>query len=155
MPEHISRVMLQELLAEVNRESRNYPQAISKTGTNSNTINNQSVSLDVDISEKQILQVKGDTLIAADGTHAKLYNPLPGINWSCTGVADTNGVFTLNTPLTALILTFGDNNYCLGVTGDTEEFEVKINIDEQEITVNQDYINISYERLVEQGVERK
>lgn len=157
MPNHVTRTMLQEKLAEVNRESRTYPTTISKTtrSTNNNQVGNQAVQTEITLVEKTIEKVQGDTMIAVDGTKAKLFNPIPGMKWKCTGVAGSDGTFTLEQQLTGLFLTVGNTSYCLGVTGDTKEFEVSINVDEQEITLNQNYINISYDRLVEQGVERR
>ena len=149
--------MLQEKLAEVNRESRTYPTTISKTtrSTNNNQVGNQTVQTEITLVEKTIEKVQGDTMIAVDGTKAKLFNPIPGMKWKCTGVASSDGTFALEQQLTGLFLTVGNTSYCLGVNGDTKEFEVSINVDEQEITLNQNYINISYDRLVEQGVERR
>ena len=149
--------MLQEKLAEVNRESRNYPTTISRTtrSVNNNPVGNQTIQTEITLVEKTITQVQNDTMIAVDGTKAKLFNPIPGLKWKCTGVASSDGTFTLEQPLTGLFLTVGNNSYCLGVNGDTKEFEVSIDVDEQEITLNQNYINISYDRLVEQGVERR
>ena len=149
--------MLQEKLAEVNRESRTYPTTINRTtrSTNNNSVGNQTVQTEITLVEKTIEKVQGDTMIAVDGTKAKLFNPIPGMKWKCTGVASSDGTFTLEQQLTGLFLTVGNTSYCLGVNGDTKEFEVQINVDEQEITLNQNFINLSYERLVEQGVERK
>lgn len=157
MPNHVTRTMLQEKLAEVNRESRTYPTTINRTtrSTNNNSVGNQTVQTEITLVEKTIEKVQGDTMIAVDGTKAKLFNPIPGMKWKCTGVASSDGTFTLEQQLTGLFLTVGNTSYCLGVNGDTKEFEVQINVDEQEITLNQNFINLSYERLVEQGVERK
>ena len=153
----MTRTMLQEKLAEVNRESRTYPTTINRTtrSTNNNSVGNQTVQTEITLVEKTIEKVQGDTMIAVDGTKAKLFNPIPGMKWKCTGVASSDGTFTLEQQLTGLFLTIGNTSYCLGVNGDTKEFEVQINVDEQEITLNQNFINLSYERLVEQGVERK
>ena len=153
----MTRTMLQEKLAEVNRESRTYPTTINRTtrSTNNNSVGNQTVQTEITLVEKTIEKVQGDTMIAVDGTKAKLFNPIPGMKWKCTGVASSDGTFTLEQQLTGLFLTVGNTSYCLGVNGDTKEFEVQINVDEQEITLNQNFINLSYERLVEQGVERK
>ena len=157
MPNHVTRTMLQEKLAEVNRESRTYPTTINRTtrSTNNNSVGNQTVQTEITLVEKTIEKVQGDTMIAVDGTKAKLFNPIPGMKWKCTGVASSDGTFVLEQQLTGLFLTVGNTSYCLGVNGDTKEFEVQINVDEQEITLNQNFINLSYERLVEQGVERK
>ena len=153
----MTRTMLQEKLAEVNRESRTYPTTINRTtrSTNNNSVGNQTVQTEITLVEKTIEKVQGDTMITVDGTKAKLFNPIPGMKWKCTGVASSDGTFTLEQQLTGLFLTVGNTSYCLGVNGDTKEFEVQINVDEQEITLNQNFINLSYERLVEQGVERK
>lgn len=145
----ITNYMLQKKLAEVNVESRIGAVALQNK---SNTSASQEVG-SWNIVEKKITQVQGDKMIAEDGTKAKLYNPMPGLKWYSRGVTGNQGLIALEKPLTGLFLTDGETSYCLGVTGDTSEFEVVIQIGNTEIRVSDLYLSMKSQLTVKNGLE--
>lgn len=107
------------------------------------------------IQEKLVTKVVGSTLICNDGTEAELVSPVPCMYWKCLAAADDTGVATLSNPIGALIVTSDEINYCLGLIGTSDEFEVRISIGSNEIRCNKDYININANHLVFNGLEYK
>jgi len=146
----ITPYMLQKKLAEVNVESRIGAVALQN---NANTTGNQEVNGGWNLLEKEITQVQGDKMVTKDGVKAKLFNPMPGIKWYCRGVTGSQGLIALEKPLTGLFLTDGETSYCLGVTGDTSEFEVVIQIGNTEIRVSDLYLSMKSQLTVKNGLE--
>lgn len=146
----ITNYMLQKKLAEVNVESR--IGAVTLQNSQNTTTGNQEVGM-WNIVEKQITQVQGDKMITQDGIKAKLYNPMPGMKWYCRGVTGSQGLIALEKPLTGLFLTDGETSYCLGVNGDTDEFEVVIQVGKTEIRVSDLYLSMQSSLTVKNGLE--
>lgn len=146
----ITNYMLQKKLAEVNVESR--IGAVALQNSQNTTTGNQEVGM-WNIVEKQITQVQGDKMITQDGIKAKLYNPMPGMKWYCRGVTGSQGLIALEKPLTGLFLTDGETSYCLGVNGDTDEFEVVIQVGKTEIRVSDLYLSMQSQLTVKNGLE--
>ena len=147
----ITPYMLQKKLAEVNVESRIGAVALqNKSNTN---LGNQEVAGGWNLVEKQITQVQGDKMVTKDGIKAKLYNPMPGMKWYCRGVTGSQGFIALEKPLTGLFLTDGETSYCLGVNGDTDEFEVVIQVGKTEIRVSDLYLSMKSSLTVKNGLE--
>lgn len=146
----ITNYMLQKKLAEVNVESR--IGAVALQNSQNTTTGNQEVGM-WNIVEKQITQVQGDKMITQDGIKAKLYNPMPGMKWYCRGVTGSQGLIALEKPLTGLFITDGETSYCLGVNGDTDEFEVVIQVGKTEIRVSDLYLSMQSQLTVKNGLE--
>ena len=65
------------------------------------------------------------------------------------------GIIALEKPLTGLILSDGSSSYCLGVLGDTSEFELLFKVGENEIRINDLFINLNTQLLVKNGLEQE
>lgn len=157
MADHITRYMLKQQIAQVNRESLLGTGSLtspSSTSTNNNPINIGDVKTNISISEKRITKIKGDIMIAADGTEAKLFSPIPGISYECRGAIAANGITSLEKELTGLFLRVDNTSYCLGVSGATNEFDIKIQVDTNLFEINRDFINMKYNHLIKNGVEK-
>ena len=107
------------------------------------------------IQEKVVTKVVGSTLICKDGTEAELVSPMPCMYWKCLTTADKNGVATLSNPIGALIVTSDEINYCLGLIGTSDEFEIRLQVGDNEIRMNKTFINITGNHLVINGLEYK
>lgn len=107
------------------------------------------------ITEKEINGVQNDMMLCTDGTKAKLYSPLPGIKWRCTNAVGSQGLIALEKTLKGLILNDGTTNYCLGVSGDTSEFELLLKVGKNEIRINDLFINLNTKLLVKNGLEQE
>lgn len=103
--------------------------------------------------EQEITKVINNTVITSDNVKAKLYNPLPCFFWKCIGVANNDGVIILEKPIRGLFLSDGEDTVCLGVDGDTNEFELRIVVGENEIRVNETFLNIVTKHLIINGLE--
>ena len=145
----VTNHMVRKLLADVSIETRNGVRGISSIQpSDGDTIGS------VFVNEKKITKVHGDFLVAEDGTKAKLLAPFPCFKWVCLGVTNNTGWIVLNKPFKALILSDGENNYCLGVDGVTDEFELTIEVGKNKISINNQFINIQAEHEIKNGVER-
>lgn len=146
----ITNHMLRKKLAEVNVESRIGAVAL-QTGKTGTAQDNGLLTL----IEKKITKVQGDKMITDDGIKAKLYFPIPGVKWVCRGVTGSAGVVSLEKPLTGLFIGDGETWYCLGVDGDTKEFEVLLKVGDTEIRISDLFINFKAKLCVKNGVEAK
>lgn len=153
MARNITPYMLKKQLHIVNQESQ-IIRGIS-TSTANNTVNNAEDKHGVDLVQKKVTQVQGDTLIAEDGSKAHLLSPIPGMAWTCLGVATNTGLVTLEKPFQAYFLTDGVDTVCLGVTGLTDEFELSFKAGDSEVRVNREFVNIKTKHLIKNGVEQK
>lgn len=148
MPELVTNHMLRKQLARMSRETRN-----GVVGISSNTSTDGDTPVPVTLTEKTIDRVQLDEFIAEDGTRGKLYNPIPGVYWSCTTTPSPNGLTHLNNKLKGLFLSDGSNTYLLGVSGDTSEFEILIKSGENEIRLNEFFLSLKAGMYVANGVE--
>jgi hypothetical protein len=105
--------------------------------------------------EKVVTKVSGNTLICEDGTEATLVSPLPCLFWRCINTPDDKGVATLRKPVGALIITSNEINYCLGIIGESSEFEVFIRVGRSHLKVNSHFISLMSKHLVLNGIEEK
>jgi len=147
--------MLRKQLNMMQQQSQTIRGISTNTGTNYNTGNNNSQENKVSLVTKNITQVLGDTLIADDGSKARLLSPIPGMSYTCLGVANNQGVISLEKPLQAVFLSDGVDTVCLGVTGLTDEFELVYTAGENEIRINKEFVNIKTKHLIKNGVEVK
>ena len=143
---------LRKKLAEVQLESRIGIRGIT---TGSGQIQGGDVNPDVSFTEKRINRVQGEDMIAVDGTRGKLFMPMPGLKWKCRGVASQDGLIWLEKELTGLFVTSGNTSYCIGVWGDTNEFEVLLQVGSNEIRVNDLFVNLNTSMLVKNGLEER
>lgn len=141
----ITNYSLQKKLSEVNRHVNRIT-----SGTSSSTGTSDEGTI---FMEKTITKVKDNKLICEDGTEAVLYSPLPGLFWKCLGTTNNDGVIILQKKLTGLFLGDGVDTYCLGVNGDTDEFELRMVSGKSEIRFNSTFLNIVTEHLVKNGLE--
>ena len=142
---------LRKKLAEVQRESRLGIRGI----TSGSGAIEQDNGAPLFVEEKRINRVQGDEMIAVDGTRGKLFLPMPCLKWRCLGVAAQNGLIVLEKELTGLFLSDGSVSYCLGVFGDTDEFEVLLKVGENEIRINNLFVNLNTKMLVKNGLEEE
>lgn len=149
MPELVTNHMLRKQLAKMSRETRN-----GVTGISTNTASSEADELaPLFMTEKKINRLQGDEFIATDNTRGKLYYPLPGVKWKCRGAVGPNGVVTLEQELTGLFVSDGSKSYLLGVWGDTKEFEVLLKIGDNEIRLNDLFVNMKSNMFVVNGLE--
>ena len=153
MARNITNHMLRKQLHLVQQESQ-IIRGIS-TSTTNNTVNTAQDKHGVDLVQKKVTQVQGDTLIAEDGSKAHLLSPIPGMAWVCLGVANNNGLTILEKPFQAYFLTDGVDTVCLGVTGLTDEFELSFKAGDNEVRVNKEFVSIKTKHLIKNGVEQK
>ena len=156
MARNITPFMLRKQLHMVQKESQSIRGISSNT---SNTVNTGTITNNnekqISLVTKTVTQVKGDTLIANDGVTARLLSPLPGLKYNCLGVANTQGIITLEKPFEAVFISDGVDTVCLGVSGETNEFELVYSAGENEIRINKEFINIKTKHLIKNGVEVK
>lgn len=135
------------------QQSQNIRGISTNTSTTSQTNTTQENKLS--LVTKNITQVLGDILVADDGSKAKLLSPIPGMSYTCLGVANNQGVITLEKPFQAVFITDGVDTVCLGVSGVTDEFELVYTAGENEIRINKEFVNIKSKHLIKNGVEVK
>lgn len=148
----ITKRDLKKKLAEVNKLSNSIPVSTGSSTGNSNTINETETDKLI-LTTKTITKINGTKCITSDGTSAELFNPLPGVFWKCMGNPDTKGNITLQKKLTGLFIISESNSYCLGVQGDTDEFELRIVLGKNELRINKTFLNIISEHIVKNGLE--
>ena len=153
MTKNITTHMLRKQLHLVQQESQ-IIRGVS-TSTTNNVVNNAQDKHGVDLVQKKVTQVQGDTLIAEDGSKAHLLSPLPGMSWLCLGVANSDGLVMLEKPFNAYFLTDGVDTVCLGMSGLTDEFELSFKAGDSEVRVNKEFVNIKTKHLIKNGVEQK
>jgi hypothetical protein len=143
---------LRKKFEEVQQQSQIGIRGISTPTNTGLDANNENT---ITITEKQINTVQNEYMVCADGTKAKLYSPLPGLKWRCTSPVGSQGIIALEKPLTGLILSDGVESYCLGVSGDTSEFELVLKVGSNEIRINDLFINLDTKLLVKNGLEQE
>lgn len=148
MSELVTNHMLRKQLAVMSRETRN-----GVTGISTSTGNNNQEEVPLFLEEKQINRVQLDEFIAVDGTRAKLFLPMPCIKWRCTSQGTTTSMIQLEKELTGLFISDGKTAYLLGVWGDTHEFEVLLQSGENEIRLNNLFLNVKANLYVANGLE--
>lgn len=142
----VTNHMLKKKFAEVNREVRvittnaNPQQVLEETGT-------------VLIYTQKITKVQGDYVITEKNIKAKLYNPIPCIHWKCLVTPDKNGIMTLKKSIEGLFIDDGTHQYCLGLTGVTDEFEIRLQVGTNEIRLNDLFLNVNVPHLILNGTE--
>lgn len=146
----VTKHMLKKKIAQVNQETR-YMNA-RKTTTAQQTLEEPGTVL---LYIKKITKIQGDCVITENNKKAKLFNPLPCVYWKCTRKTDANGVSTLRKSLDGLFIDDGNNIYCIGVTGASDEFEIRCQIGTDEIRMNNLFINMQTEHFVRNGMEVK
>ena len=145
--------MLRKKLGEVQQQSQIGIRGIASPTTTTTTDTEETSNLT--ITEKQITTVQNEYMVCKDGTKAKLYSPIPGIKWRCTSPVGSQGIIALEKPVTGLIISDGSTSYCLGVTGETSEFEVLLRVGKNEIRINDLFVNVNTKLLVKNGLEEE
>lgn len=155
MVRNITPYMLRKQINMMQEQSQSVRGISTNTGTKYNTGNNTSQENKISMVTKNITQMLGDTLIADDGSKARLLSPIPGMSFTCLGVANNQGIITLEKPFQAVFITDNVDTVCLGVSGLTDEFELVYSAGENEIRINKEFVNIKSKHLIKNGVEVK
>lgn len=129
----------------------NNPDGIDKNLLAPNITSNNNVNISLGI--KRIKKIKSSVMICEDGTEAPLFSPMPGLYWKCIARCDDNGVATLAKKVEGLILSLDGNSYCLGISGATDEFEVRMQVGQNEVRLNDDFLNLAAQHVVINGLE--
>lgn len=145
----VTNEMLRRQFAKTVEVSRQY--MITQNKENSTPLLDTKISTSLSVAN--IVKVKGSTVYTNDGLTAELFNPMPCLFWKCTGTPDKNGVITLQKPLRGLFIHDGDDVYCLGVTGASDEFEVRFHVGENEVRLNDLFLNMKAKSIVINGLE--
>ena len=143
MTKTVTDYMLREALNKVVTRAN-----LSSTGATPATENNIRT-----MQEKLITKVCNNTMICDDGTEAELVSPIPCLYWKCTVKPDDKGIATLSTPIGALIVTSDEINYCIGIIGKSNEFEVRLQVGNNEVRINNSFVNITANHFVVNGLE--
>jgi len=151
----VTNHMLRKKLGEVQQQSQVGVRGISTPSTTSTGGGDNNDASSFILTEKQVVTVQGEYMVCQDGTKAKLLSPLPGISWRCTSPVGGQGIIALEKPFTGLILSDGSVSYCLGVTGDTSEFELLFKVGDNEIRINDLFINLNTNLFVKNGLEQE
>ena len=151
----VTNHMLRKKLGEVQQQSQVGVRGISTPSTTSTAGGDNNDASSFILTEKQVVTVQGEYMICKDGTKAKLLSPLPGISWRCTSPVGSQGIIALEKPFTGLIISDGSVSYCLGVSGDTSEFELLFKIGDNEIRINDLFINLNTNLFVKNGLEQE
>ena len=145
----VTNHMLRQKIAEINRKTR-YISTGSGGASTSSALREEGTVL---LSEKKIVAVQGDYMISEDGVKSKLYNPMPCLHWKCLVSPDSNGKMVLSKQLTGLFVTDGADSYCLGVSGSSDEFEVRFQVGTNEVRLNNTFLNLNASHIVKNGLE--
>lgn len=141
---------LKKKLAEIQKQSR-YTNIVSNKQGGGLLEEPGTVALTVE----NIIKVNGDYVITDKGNKAQLFNPAPCIFWKCISKPDNNGDITLKKALKGLFINDGSSIYCLGVAGASDEFEPRLHVGNNEIRLNNSFLNISAPHLIINGVEEE
>jgi hypothetical protein len=144
----VTNHMLRQKIAEINRKTR-YIHTDGKQGT---ALDDEGTVL---VYETTTSKVKDNMFILDNGKRARLYNPCPGVYWKCIGKARTDGVVVLSNPLGVLVLDDGDSLYVLGVSGSCPEFEVRLQVGDSEVRLNNEFLNIVSGHVIRNGIEEQ
>lgn len=143
----ITNEMVRKKIAQVNSEVR-YQRGISTPITSA-----LEEPGTVQLTTQKIVKIKGEIMITEKGSQARLFMPMPCCYWKCTAKPDSNGVMTLSKPLEGLFINDGSNIYCLGVSGATDEFEVRFHVGSNEFRMNKTFTNLNTTHFVRNGIE--
>lgn len=147
---NVTNEMLRKMFAETVEQSRQYLK-VQNSGTGRATLDD---TINTTLSVKEVVKVQNDTLIASDGSKAQLLSPMPCLYWKCTGAnVDGNGVVTLRNKLRAVFISDGETTYCFGVSGYSDEFELRLQVGTNEIRLNNLFLNLNAPSIVKNGVE--
>ena len=151
----VTNRMLIEKIAEVNQEARLLQKNGSYKGGSTVINNTSSSSGGSNISIFNIVKIKDNTMITDNGIKAELFSPMPCLHWKCLTDADSTGVITLKTKLKGLFINDGSNYYCIGISGSSDEFEVRLQVGTSEVRLNKDFLNLVSPLISKNGVELK
>lgn len=144
----VTNHMLRKKMAQVNQAVKAYSDTRSKVqGTM------QEEEGEILISTEKITAIQSDMVITENGAKCKLFNPLPCLHWKCMNTPDSSGVMQLRNPLEGLFVDDGVNKFCLGVSGTSEEFEIRLQVGTNEVRLNNLFLNISTPHFVLNGME--
>ena len=146
---NITDEMLRKQFAKTVEVSRQYNLVQNKNTGNTSLDDKISTTLSI----QNIIKIQGTLVITEQGIKAELFNPMPCLFWKCTGTPDKNGVITLRNPLRGLFITDNENTYCLGITGSSNEFEVRFQVGSNEVRLNDLFLNIITPHFVVNGLE--
>lgn len=149
----VTPYMLRQKLYEVNQMSSNQNNVTAPT--TANAVNTEEESSEVKLYKLRITKVQGNTMIANDNTKWLMYNSIPGVEWTCTGLTTGNGVCTLEHPFDAIGISDGTINYILGLLGATDEFEVRIISSNTKVQVQKEFVSVQTPHLLKNGIEEK
>ena len=145
----VTNEMLRKQFAKTVEASRQYILTTSKnTGT---PILDNKISTSISIAN--IVKIKENMVYTDTGLVAELFNPMPCLFWKCTGTPDKNGLITLQKPIRGLFIEDDGDAYCLGVTGASDEFEVRFHVGENEVRLNDLFLNMKARSIVINGLE--
>lgn len=152
MSKNVTNHMLRKQFAETIEASRQYLIKNSGTsGTGTASLVDDKISTTVTV--MNIVKVQGNYVITDNGDKAELFNPMPCLFWKCVGSADKNGVITLRNRLKGLFISDDTSIYCLGVSGQSDEFEVRMQVGDNEVRLNNLFLNLSAPHIVKNGLE--
>lgn len=145
----VTNHMILQKIAEVNKKSRSIP---TGTGQKVNVLDEEGT---IAVFTQKIVKVEGENVITDKNQKARLFSPVPCLHWKCTVSPDSNGVATLTKSLDGLFLNDGTNIYCIGVSGSSEEFEVRFHVGENEVRLNNNFLNLKAKTITKNGLEVK
>lgn len=144
----VTNHMLRKKMAQVNQAVRTYNPIMNNTQS---SIPDEETG--IQISTEKITAIQSDTVITDKGSKAKLFNPIPCLHWKCMNTPDASGVMQLRNSLEGLFIDDGVNKYCIGVSGTSEEFEIRLQVGTNEVRLNNLFLNISTSHFVLNGLE--
>lgn len=150
MARTITNHMLRKKIGYVNRQ--NSPSSIS---SNTTGVTGGDEAGGITLETHTITGVRGDVLITQEGVESRMYSPMPCLFWKCLTPPDEKGVSTLKNKLEGLFLNDGASLYCLGVSGASDEFEVRMQVGTNEVRLNNSFLNLNAGHLVVNGLEKK
>ena len=143
----ITNYDLKKKLAEVQQQTK----IINNATNNTKALLEEPGTVVLNV--ENIIKVNNTILITDQGTRAEMFNPAPCFYWKCTGRPDSNGDIILRNPLKGLFIHDGGNSYCLGVAGGSDEFEPRLQVGDNEIRLNNLFLNISAAHIIKNGLE--
>lgn len=149
MSRTITNHMLRKKIGYVNKQARN------STSSTVNSTSGGDEKIGTSLETHRIVRIRGDTMITEEGIESVLYSPMPCLFWKCLAPTDNKGVCILSKPLDGLFVNDGDHVYCLGVSGASDEFEVRMQVGTNEVRLNNSFLNLNAGHLVVNGLEKK
>ena len=146
----VTKQMLVKKIAEVNRHAQ-----YQRIGTGTSSYNALDDEGTVLLFVKRIVSVEGEYVVTDDNVKARLFCPMPCLHWKCITQPDSKGVSKLRKPVEGLFIDDGVTSYCLGVSGASDEFEVRFQVGTSEVRLNSEFLNLVAPHLVINGLEEK